>query len=128
MDTGLVAVLAVLGAVLLVPLGFAWVSTSPRRWARVEGVLGREPKGSPRLARWSIWLWIGVGVAYLVLGVVQVVTGQSSELLWVSFVLGPLYLLNGGIQYLMYRRMRGRESVQPQVKGRAEPARPRAGG
>ena len=41
MDAGLVAVLAVLAVVLLVPLAFAWVSTNPRRWGRVERVLGR---------------------------------------------------------------------------------------
>ncbi|HEV2872525.1 MAG TPA: hypothetical protein VG409_14050 [Actinomycetota bacterium] len=128
MDAALVVVLAVLGAFLLVPLAFAWVSTSPRRWARVEGVLGREPKGSARLARWSMGLWFGIGVAYLVMGVVQVVTGQSTKLLWVSFVLGPLYLLNGGIQYVTYRRMRRTGSVQTQVEDRAEPGRPGAGG
>ena len=98
------------------------------RWARVEGVLGREPKGSARLVRWSMGLWFGVGVAYLVMGVVQVVTGQTTKLLWVSFVLGALYLLNGGTQYVMYRRMRRRESVQAQVQHRTEPRRPGAGG
>ena len=61
MDAGLVVVSEVLGVFLLVPLVFAWVSTNPRRWARVEGVLGREPKGSARLARWSTRLWFGVG-------------------------------------------------------------------
>ena len=128
MDAGLVVVAAVLGVFLLVPLGFAWVSTDPRRWARVEGVLGREPKGSERLARWSMRLWFGVGVAYLVMGVVQVLSGQAGELRWVSFVLGFLYLLNGGTQYAMYRRMRRRESAQTQVQDRAEPGRPGTGG
>jgi hypothetical protein len=120
MDAGLVVVLSVLGVFLLVPLGFAWVSTNPRRWARVEGVLGREPKGSARLARWSMGLWFGVGVAYLVMGVVQAVTGQATKLSWVSFVLGVLYLVNGGTQYVMYLRTRGRPSVQAQVQDRAE--------
>jgi hypothetical protein len=120
MDAGLVVVLSVLGVFLLVPLGFAWVSTNPRRWARVEGVLGREPKGSARLARWSTGLWFGVGVAYLVMGVVQAVTGQATKLSWVSFVLGVLYLVNGGTQYVMYLRTRGRPSVQAQVQDRAE--------
>jgi hypothetical protein len=98
MDAGFLIVLAVLGVFLLVPLAFAWVSTDPRRWARVERVLGREPKGSTRLARWSMRLWFGVGAAYLVMGVVQVVSGQAGELRWVSFVLGFLYLLNGFTQ------------------------------
>ena len=128
MDAGLVIVLVVLGAFLLVPLGFAWVSTDPRRWARVEGVLGREPRGSARLARWSMWLWLGVGTAYLVMGAVQIVTGQSTELLWVSFVLGALYVLNGAIQLVTYRRMRRRESAQAQVQDRPEPRSPRPGG
>jgi hypothetical protein len=128
MDAGLVVVLAVLGLFLLVPLVFAWVSTNPRRWARVEGVLGREPKGSERLARWSMWLWLGVGAAYLVIGVVQVVSGQGGELRWVSFVLGFLYLLNGSTQYARYRRIRRRESAQTQVERRAEPGRPGTGG
>ena len=128
MDAGLVVVSAVLGVVLAVPLVLAWVSNNPRRWSRVEGVLGREPKGSTRLARWSMRLWFGVGAAYLVMGVVQVVSGQGGELRWVSFALGFLYLLNGGTQYLMYRRMRRRESAQTQVEDRAEPGRPGTGG
>ena len=128
MDAGLVVVSAVLGVFLLVPLVLAWVSTNPRRWAWVEGVLGREPRGSERLARWSMWLWFGVGVAYLVIGVVQVRSGQGGDLRWVSFVLGFLYLLNGFTQYAMYRRMRRRESAQTQVEDRAEPGRPGTGG
>jgi hypothetical protein len=128
MDAGLAIVLAVLGVFLLVPLVFAWVSTDPRRWARVEGVLGREPKGSTRLARWSIGLWFGVGVAYLVMGVVQVVTRQPTDLEWLSFALGTVYLFNGASQYVMYRRMRRRESAQTQVEDRAEPGRPASGG
>jgi heme A synthase len=128
MDAGFVIVLAVLGVFLLVPLVLAWVSTNPRRWARVERVLGREPKGSERLARWSMRLWFGVGVAYLVMGVVQVVSGQAGELRWVSFALGFLYLLNGFTQYTMYRRMCRRESAQTQVEDGAEPGRPRTGG
>jgi hypothetical protein len=47
MDAGLVVVLALLGAFLLAPLTLAWVSTNPRRWSRVEGVLGRDlPSGT----------------------------------------------------------------------------------
>lgn len=128
MDAGLVVVSAVLGVFLVMPLVLAWVSRNPRGWARVEGVLGREPKGSARLARWSIRLWFGLGVAYLVMGIVQVVSGQGGELRWVSFVLGFLYLLSGGTQYVMYRRMRRAESAQTQVQHRAEPGRPRTGG
>jgi heme A synthase len=128
MDAGLVVVGAVLGVFLLVPLALAWVSTNPRRWARVERMLGREPKGSARLARWSMRLWFGVGAAYLVIGVFQVVSGQAGQLRWVSFVLGFLYLLNGFTQYAMYRGMRRRESAQTQVEDRAEPGRPGAGG
>ena len=49
------AVLALLGAVLLVPLALAWVSANPRRWARVERVLGRDPGRQPS--------WVGWGTA-----------------------------------------------------------------
>ena len=117
MDAGLVVVVGVLGVFLLVPLVFAGVSTNPRRWTRVEEVLGREPKGSARLARWFIGLWFGLGAAYLVMGLVQVVSGQATELLWVSFVLGALYLVNGGARFVMYRRA----SAETQVQDRAEP-------
>jgi hypothetical protein len=67
MDAGVVVVLAVIGLVLLVPLAFAWVSTSARRWARVERVLGREP---PLLApRFIVGLWAGMGAAWVAVGV-----------------------------------------------------------
>jgi hypothetical protein len=129
MDAGLAVVLAVLGVFLLVPLALAWVSTDPRRWARIEGLLGREPKGSQRWARWAIWLWLGIGVAYLALGIVQFLTGPPTELEWLSLALGVLYLVNGGAQYLIFRnRRRAERSVQPQVQDRAEPGRPGAGG
>jgi hypothetical protein len=61
MDAGLMVVLAVLGAFLLVPLAFAWLSTNPRRWARVERVLGREPGGSERWARWASGIRVAIG-------------------------------------------------------------------
>jgi hypothetical protein len=129
MDAGLVIVLAVLGLFLLVPLAFAWVSTSPRRWARVEAVLGREPRGSARAARWAIALWLAAGTGYLVLGTVQARTGERDGPPWLSLALGASYLLNGGVQYRWYRRLRRREaSLQTQVQQRPEPGRPRPGG
>jgi hypothetical protein len=130
MDAGLVVVLAVLVVFLMVPLAFAWVSTNPRRWARVERVLGREPRGSERWARWSIGLWFGVGAAWIIMGITQVVTGQSTEteFEWISFAVGALYLLTAGTQYFTYRHMRRARSAEAQVEGRAEPGRPGAGG
>jgi hypothetical protein len=69
MDAGLVVVLAVTGAFLLVPLVFAWVSTDPRRWARVEGVLGREPPQGVLSPRWTVALWLVGGAAYAAIGI-----------------------------------------------------------
>jgi hypothetical protein len=97
---------------------------------RVERMLGREPRGSERWARWSIGLWFGVGAAWIIMGITQVVTGQSTEteFEWISFAVGALYLLTAGTQYFTYRHMRRAGSAEAQVEGRAEPGRPGAGG
>jgi hypothetical protein len=127
MDAGLVVVLAVLGVFLLVPLVFAWLSTNPRRWSRVEGVLGREPRASERAARWAIGCLFAVGPAYIVIGIVQARTDEPDGTPWLSFFLGAVGLVNGATQYVVYRRRRA-ESLQTQVQRRAEPGRPGPGG
>ena len=127
MDAGLVVVLAVLGAFLLVPLGFAWVSTDPRRWARVEGVLGREPRGSERWARWALGFRVGIGAIYLVMGIVQLRSGRSL-IGWVFAVIGSLQVALGAAGYLLRARVRRERSVESQVQDRAEPGRPGPGG
>jgi hypothetical protein len=129
MSLGFVVVATAIGFFVLAPLVLAWVSTDPARWGRVEAVLGREPKGSERAARWALRLWLVAGAGYLVLGIVQARTEERDGPPWLSLLLGASYLFNGGLQYRMYRRMRRREaSVQPQVEDRAEPGRPAAGG
>jgi hypothetical protein len=129
MDAGLVVVLAVLGVFLLVPLGFAWLSTDPRRWARVERVLGREPPQGWLSPRWAIGLWAGVGAMYIAIGVVQARTEERDGFQWLSLALGVTYLLNGGFLYVVHRRRQKAErSAQAQVEDRAEPGRPGAGG
>ena len=126
MDGGLVVVLAVLGAFLLVPLGFAWVSTDPRRWARVEGVLGRERLLPPRLV---VGLWLGIGAAYVAVGIAQYRTDEPDGYPWPSLILGVAWMLNGAFNYVVYRRRRAAEnSAETQVEDRAEPGRPGAGG
>ena len=127
MDAGLVVVSAVLGVFLLVPLVLAWASTSPRRWARVEGVLGRELAGKPP-PRWLFAGWIVLGVLYLAMAVLQARTPERDGFPWFNLFVGVIWLLNGGTQYLMYRRMRRRESAQTQVEHGAEPGRPGTGG
>ena len=127
MDAGLVVVLAVLGVFLLVPLAFAWVSTNPRRWARVEGVLGREPRGSERWARWAWGFRVGIGAIYLVMGIVQL-RGPRSLIGWVFAVIGSLQVALGAAAYLLQARVRRERSVEAQVQDRAEPGRPGAGG
>jgi hypothetical protein len=128
MDAGLVVVLAVLGVFLLVPLAFAWLSTNPRRWARIEGVLGREPNRE-RPARWVAGAWVGMGAVYIAVGIIQARSRQRDGFPWLSLLLGAAWMLNGGTQYVIYRRRRAREvSVQSQVEDRAEPGRPRPGG
>jgi len=127
MDAGLVVVLAVLGVFLLVPLAFAWVSTNPRRWARVEGVLGREPRGSERWARWAWGFRVGIGAIYLVMGIVQL-RGPRSLIGWVFAVIGSLQVALGAAAYLLQARVRRERSVEAQVQDRAEPGRPGPGG
>jgi hypothetical protein len=108
MDVGLVVVLAVLGAFLLVSLAFAWVSTNPRRWARVEGVLGRDlPTGHNRIPRWLPVLAVGVGVLYLILGVYGLLVEQPARRMvpfW--FLQGVICLAMGLGQYHDLRRNR----------------------
>jgi|Tabmets5t2r1_1033131.scaffolds.fasta_scaffold94268_2 hypothetical protein len=129
MDAGLIVVVAAIGFFVLAPLVLAWVSTDPARWGRVEAVLGREPRGSERAARWALRFWLVAGAGYLVLGVVQARTRERDGPPWLSLLLGGSYLLNGGLQYRMYRRMRRRTaSAETQVEDRAEPGGPAAGG
>ena len=129
MSLGFVVVVTAIGLFVLAPLAFAWVSTKPARWGRVEAVLGREPKGSERTARWALGLWLVGGAGYLVLGIFQAWTEERDGPPWLSLLLGASYLLNGGLQYVTYRRRRRREvSVEPKVEDRAEPGGPAAGG
>ena len=129
MDAGLAVVLAVLGAFLLVPLVLAWVSANPRRWARVEAVLGRELPEGMLSPRWIIGLWVGIGAAYAAVGIVQARTDEPDGFPWLSLLLGGAYMLNGVFNYVVYRRRRRAEaSAQTEVQDRAEPGRPRAGG
>jgi hypothetical protein len=127
MDAGLVVVLAVLGAFLLVPLGFAWVSTNPRRWARVEAVLGRDRRMlSPRGA---LAVWAGLGSIYLVAGFFRLRSDRPGDAGWLMVGFGLLYVAIGGAAYLLNRRLQtGGGSAQPQVENRPEPGRPRPGG
>jgi hypothetical protein len=125
MDAGLVVVLAVLGAFLMVPLGFAWVSTNPRRWARVEGVLGREP---PRQVRWAPWFWVVAGAVYLLGGTARIRNDQPDAVGWVFVVIGASYLVFGAVGFVYLARVRRERSVQPQVQERPEPGGPGAGG
>jgi hypothetical protein len=120
-------VLAVLGAFLLVPLAFARVSTDPRRWARVEAVLGREPSGSERWARWASGFRVAVGSIYVVLGIVQL-RSDDSLIGWVLAVVGTLQVALGVTGYLLRGRVRSERSAKPQVQHRPEPRSPRPGG
>jgi heme A synthase len=129
MSLGFVVVAAAIGFFVLAPLVLAWVSADPARWGRVEAVLGREPRGSERAARWAPRFWLVAGAGYLVLGIVQARTEERDGPPWLSLLLGGSYLLNGGLQYRMYRRMRRRAaSAEPQVEDRAEPGGPAPGG
>jgi hypothetical protein len=128
MDAGFVVVVAAIGFFVLVPLALAWVSTDPGRWGRVEAVLGREPRGSERAARWALRAWLVAGAGYIVLGIVQAWTEERDGPPWLSLLLGGSYLLIGGLQYHMYQRMRRREaSAEPQIEDRAEPGGPASG-
>ena len=125
MNSGLVVALAVTSLVLLVPLAFAWVSTDPRRWARVEGVLGREPR---REVRWAPWFWFAGGAVYVVTGIVRIRSHQR-DVGWVFVVLGAMYLAFGVTGFLLRDRVRReRSALEAQVEDRAEPGRPQSGG
>jgi hypothetical protein len=106
MDAGLVVVLAVLAVVLLVPLAFAWVSTNPRRWARVERALGRDlPTGHDRVPRWLPALGFGAGVLYLILGAYGLLVEEPFRRMAVFWLLQGLIFLGVGVaQYLAARR------------------------
>ena len=97
MDAGLVVVAAVLGGFLLVPLVFAWVSTNPRRWARVEGVLGREPEG--KVPRWLWGIWIGFSALYVVMGAAMLLGGRERWLGAAWVLQGTSWGLLGGWYY-----------------------------
>jgi uncharacterized membrane protein (DUF2068 family) len=127
MDAGLVVVLVVLGVFLLVPLGLAWVSTNPRRWARVEAVLGRDPR---REVRWAPWFFVVGGSVYVVIGIAQLQSVDDPHRGgWVVIVLGVLYFARGVAALFLRRHLRRTGgSVQTQVQRRAEPGRPRTGG
>jgi hypothetical protein len=48
---------------------------------------------------------------------------------WLSLLLGGVYMANGVVNYVVYRRRRRAEaSIQAQIQHRAEPGRPGAGG
>jgi hypothetical protein len=126
-DAGLVIVLVVLGTFLLGPLGLAWVSTSPRRWARVEAVLGRDRRMLP--PRGALAVWTGLGSIYLVAGFVQLRSDRPGSTGWLMVGFGLLYVAIGAAAYLLNRRLQtGGGSAQTQVQDRAEPGRPRPGG
>jgi hypothetical protein len=110
-----------------VPLVFAWVSTNPRRWSRVERVLGREPVGKEP-PRWLFGAWMVLGIAYIAVGLIQAQTSKPDGFPWINLVIGAAWILNGVTQYLIYRRRAAKASVQPQVEHGAEPRRPRPGG
>jgi hypothetical protein len=109
MGTGLVVVLAVTGLFLLLPLWFAWLSLDSRRWQRVERILGRElPDKEP--PRWLWWAWAGFCAAYVVLGVLRVVSGRERVLGIAWLVQGVAFGILGGVSYLRWRRERERAS------------------
>jgi hypothetical protein len=126
MDAGLMVVLALLGAVLLVPLALAWVSTNPRRWSRVEGVLGRDlPSGHNRVPRWLPWMLIGCGVGYLVAAFAMARDPDTPSLFLFWALTGAGYVLAGVIHLVTRRRQKRKAaSDQPQVGDRAEPGKP----
>jgi drug/metabolite transporter (DMT)-like permease len=125
MDAGLMAVLALLGAVLLVPLALAWVSTNPRRWSRVEGVLGREPKARPYPPRWLPWALIGGGAGYLASAIAMARDRDTPSLFLFWALTGAGYVLAGVIHLVAQWRQKQKAALgQPQVRDRAEPGKP----
>ena len=129
MDAGLVVVLAATGVFLLVPLVFAWLSTNPRRWSRVEGVLGRDLPNRERPPRWVPVAWAGQGIIYVALGLVRLRSDRPSDVGWLIVAQGALFMALGAAVHLVNRRLRRTAaSVQSQVEDRAEPGRPRLGG
>jgi hypothetical protein len=129
MSLGFVVVVTAIGLFVLAPLALAWVSTDPRRWSRVEGVLGRELPEGVLSPRWTVGLWVGTGAAYAAMGVVQARTEERDGFPWLSLLLGAAYMSNGVFNYVVYRRRRrAEESAQAQVEDRAEPRGPAPGG
>ena len=126
MDAGLMVVLALLGAVLLVPLALAWVSTNPRRWSRVEGVLGRDlPSGHNRVPRWLPWAMIGGGAGYLATAIAMARDQNTPSFFPFWLLVGTGYVLAGVIHLVARRRQKRKvASDQPQAGDRAEPGKP----
>ena len=125
MDAGLMVVLALLGAVVLVPLALAWVSTNPRRWSRVEGVLGREPKTRPYPPRWLPWVLIAGGAGYLVAALAMARDPDTPSLFLFWALTGTGYVL-AGVIHLVARRRQKRKAASdaPPAGDRAEPGKP----
>jgi hypothetical protein len=126
MGTGLVVVLVVTGLFVLLPLWFAWLSMDSRRWQRVERILGREPSGK-QPPRWLWWVWIGLSVAYVVLGVLRVASGPARFLGVVWLFQGLVWGVLAGSFYRYWRRERERASpgaTGAQVEGESAGRRP----
>jgi hypothetical protein len=126
MGTGLVVVLVVTGLFVLLPLWFAWLSMDSRRWQRVERILGREPSGKEP-PRWLWWAWIGLSVAYVVVGVLRVASGPARFLGVVWLFQGLVWGVLAGSFYRHWRRKRERASpgsAGAQVDGESAGRRP----
>ena len=111
------AVLALLGAVLLVPLALAWVSANPRRWTRVERVLGREPKARPYPPRWLPWALIGGGAGYLATAIAMARDRDTPSLFPFWALTGTGYVL-AGVIHLVARQRQKRKVASDQPPGR----------